>query len=127
MPCFSSRSPIHQTLHCRRTLHVLPLIRSRKRPQDAALIDIVLDFIMISLQYQLSERNMPARTTQSAASERIASTMSGWGMLILNIALLFGGIYLISFTAAYARTNRGARGVMTKFGATMTGGDFHAP
>src|SRR5258705_6749923 len=94
MPCFSSRSPIHQTLHCRRTLHVLPRIRSQKRPQDAALIDIVLDFIMISLQYQLSERNMPARTTQSAASERIASTMSGWGMLILNIAFLFCGFYL---------------------------------
>src|SRR5258708_9466535 len=111
MPCFSSRSPIHQTLHCRRTLHVLPLIRSRKRPQDAALIDIVLDFIMISLQYQLSERNMPARTTQSAASERIASTMSGWRMLILNIALLLGAVYLISLTPSHAGPVPTVRGV----------------
>jgi len=79
---------------------------------------------MISLQYQLSERNMPARTTQSAASERIASTMSGWGMLILNIALLFGGFYLIALTAADGGPMRVIGGLSMLIGVIMLGGYF---
>jgi len=67
---------------------------------------------------------MPAKTTQSAAAERIASTMNGWGMLILNIALLFGGLYLIASTAIDGGPMRVIGGISTLVGVIMLGGYF---
>lgn len=42
---------------------------------------------------------MPVNPAQSAASERIVTTMNGWGMLIVNIALLAGSAALLNLTA----------------------------
>jgi regulator of protease activity HflC (stomatin/prohibitin superfamily) len=95
----------------------------RQRPHDGASIDFTLDFIMISLQYQWSERNMPAKNTQPAASERIVSAMNGWGMLILNIALLLGGAYLISL-APEGGPLRLIGGFSAVLGLIMVGGYF---
>jgi regulator of protease activity HflC (stomatin/prohibitin superfamily) len=67
---------------------------------------------------------MPARTTQSAASERIASTLNGWGMLILNIALLLGGFYLFASTAADGGPMRVIGGSTTLIALIMLGGYF---
>ena len=67
---------------------------------------------------------MPARTTQSAASERIASTLNGWGMLILNIALLCGGFYLIASTAADGGPMRVIGVFSMLIGVIMLGGYF---
>ena len=67
---------------------------------------------------------MPARTTQSAASERIASTMNGWGMLILDIALLFGGFYLIALSAADGGPMRVIGVFSMLIGVIMLGGYF---
>jgi regulator of protease activity HflC (stomatin/prohibitin superfamily) len=66
---------------------------------------------------------MPAITTQSAASERIASVMNGWGMLILNIALLLGGAYLINLAAA-GGPMRVSGGFCALLGVIMVGGYF---
>ena len=41
---------------------------------------------------------MPVKATQSAASERIVSTMNGWGMLIVNFALLIGAGFMLRMT-----------------------------
>ena len=67
---------------------------------------------------------MPARTTQSAASERIASTLNGWGMLILNIALLLGAAYLINLAAADGGPIRLIGGLCGLLGLVMVGGYF---
>jgi len=67
---------------------------------------------------------MPAKTTQPAASERIASAMNGWGMLILNIALLLGGAYLISLTAGEGGPMRVIGGLSAALGLIMVGGYF---
>jgi regulator of protease activity HflC (stomatin/prohibitin superfamily) len=67
---------------------------------------------------------MPAQTTQPIASERIASTMSGWGMLLLNIALLLGGLYLINLAAAEGGPMRVIGGFSALLGLIMVGGYF---
>jgi regulator of protease activity HflC (stomatin/prohibitin superfamily) len=67
---------------------------------------------------------MPAKTTQAAASERIAGAMNGWGMLILNIALLLGGAYLISLAAAEGGPMRLIGGISAVLGLIMVGGYF---
>jgi len=67
---------------------------------------------------------MPAKTTQAAASERIASAMNGWGMLILDIALLLGGAYLISLAAAEGGPMRVIGGISAVLGLIMIGGYF---
>jgi len=67
---------------------------------------------------------MPAQTTQAAASERIASAMNGWGMLILNIALILGGAYLISLAAAEGGPMRAIGGISAVLGLIMIGGYF---
>jgi regulator of protease activity HflC (stomatin/prohibitin superfamily) len=67
---------------------------------------------------------MSAQTTQPVASERIAGTMNGWGMLILNIALLFGGFYLIALTAADGGPMRFIGGLSTLTGGIMLAGYF---
>jgi regulator of protease activity HflC (stomatin/prohibitin superfamily) len=41
---------------------------------------------------------MPVKATQSATSERIVSTMNGWGMLIVNFALLVGAGFMLRTT-----------------------------
>jgi regulator of protease activity HflC (stomatin/prohibitin superfamily) len=67
---------------------------------------------------------MPAKTTQPAASEHIASAMNGWGMLILNIALLLGGAYLIQLAAAESGPTRLIGGFCVLLGLIMVGGYF---
>jgi regulator of protease activity HflC (stomatin/prohibitin superfamily) len=67
---------------------------------------------------------MPAKTTQPAASERIARAMNGWGMLILNIALLLGGAYLINLTAGAGGPMRVIGGLSALLGLIMVGGYF---
>ncbi|HEY2463115.1 MAG TPA: SPFH domain-containing protein [Steroidobacteraceae bacterium] len=67
---------------------------------------------------------MPAKTTQSAAAERIAGTMNGWGMLILNIALLLGGAWLIMLSAVDGGPIRVAGGFCDLLGLLMLGGYF---
>src|ERR1700733_2286339 len=79
---------------------------------------------MISLQYQRSERNMPAITTQPIAAERIARAMNGWGMLILNIASLLCGAYLIDLAAAEGGPMRVIGGLCALLGLIMIGGYF---
>ena len=41
---------------------------------------------------------MPVKAAQSAASERIVSTMNGWGMLIVNFALFVGAGFMLRMT-----------------------------
>jgi regulator of protease activity HflC (stomatin/prohibitin superfamily) len=67
---------------------------------------------------------MPAQTAQPAASERIASAMNGWGMLILNIALLLGAAYLINLAAADGGPIRLIGGLCGLLGLVMVGGYF---
>ena len=67
---------------------------------------------------------MPAQTTQPIASERIASTLSGWGMLLLNIALLLGGLYLINPAAGEGGYLRVIGGFCALLGLIMVGGYF---
>jgi regulator of protease activity HflC (stomatin/prohibitin superfamily) len=67
---------------------------------------------------------MPVKTTQSVASERIAGTMNGWGMLILNIALLLGAAYLINLAAADGGPMRVIGGLCALLGLIMVGGYF---
>ena len=67
---------------------------------------------------------MPAQTTQPVAAERIASAMNGWGMLILNIALLLGAAYLINVAAADGGPIRLIGGLCALLGILMVGGYF---
>ena len=67
---------------------------------------------------------MPAQTTQPVAAERIASAMNGWGMLILNIALLLGAAYLINVAAADGGPIRLIGGLCGLLGLIMVGGYF---
>lgn len=67
---------------------------------------------------------MPAQTTQSAASERIASTLNGWGMLILNIALFLGGAYLSSLAVIAGGPMRVVGALCALAGVIMVGGYF---
>jgi regulator of protease activity HflC (stomatin/prohibitin superfamily) len=67
---------------------------------------------------------MPVKTTQSAAAERIANAVNGWGMLILNIALLLGGAYLISIAAAEGGPMRAIGAFSALLGLIMVGGYF---
>jgi len=67
---------------------------------------------------------MPAQTTQPVAAERIASAMNGWGMLVLNIALLLGAAYLINVAAADGGPIRLIGGLCALLGILMVGGYF---
>jgi regulator of protease activity HflC (stomatin/prohibitin superfamily) len=67
---------------------------------------------------------MPAQTTQPVASERIANTMSGWGMLLVNVALLLCGAYLINLSAAQGGAMRLIGGLCALLGLIMVGGYF---
>jgi regulator of protease activity HflC (stomatin/prohibitin superfamily) len=67
---------------------------------------------------------MPAQTAQPVASERIANTMSGWGMLLANVALLLGGAYLINLSAAEGGAMRLIGGLCALLGLIMVGGYF---
>jgi regulator of protease activity HflC (stomatin/prohibitin superfamily) len=79
---------------------------------------------MISLQYQWSERNMPAQATQSAASERIVSTLNGWGMLLLNIALFIVAAYLTNLAAIHGGPMRVIGTLCGLLAVLMVGGYF---
>ena len=67
---------------------------------------------------------MAAQTTQSVASERIASTMNGWAMLLVNIALLLGGAYLINSFAGEGGPMRVIGVLCSLLGIIMVGGYF---
>jgi hypothetical protein len=67
---------------------------------------------------------MPAHTTQPVAAERIASAMNGWGMLILNIALLVGAVYFVNLAAAEGGPMRVIGGLCALLGLIMVGGYF---
>jgi regulator of protease activity HflC (stomatin/prohibitin superfamily) len=67
---------------------------------------------------------MPATPHQSAASERLAGTLNGWAMLILNIALLSGGFYLIASTALNGGPLRLIGALSALLGILMLGGYF---
>jgi regulator of protease activity HflC (stomatin/prohibitin superfamily) len=62
---------------------------------------------------------MPAKPSQSAASERIIGTLSGWGVLIVNIALVVGAIFLLHLSPSYGAPLRLA-GVVTAFIGFLT-------
>jgi regulator of protease activity HflC (stomatin/prohibitin superfamily) len=67
---------------------------------------------------------MPAQTAQPVASERIARAMNGWGMLILNIALLLSAAYLLNLAAAEGGPIRFIGGLCALLGLIMVGGYF---
>jgi regulator of protease activity HflC (stomatin/prohibitin superfamily) len=67
---------------------------------------------------------MPARNTQSAASERIVSAMNGWGMLIINIALLIAAACLLGLSAADAGLLRTIGALTALLALIMLGGYF---
>jgi regulator of protease activity HflC (stomatin/prohibitin superfamily) len=67
---------------------------------------------------------MPLKIPPSAASELIAGTMNGWGMLLLNIALLSGGFYLTAVAAVDGGPMRLIGGFSTLLGVVMLAGYF---
>jgi regulator of protease activity HflC (stomatin/prohibitin superfamily) len=67
---------------------------------------------------------MPVRSIQTAASERIVGAMNGWGMLILNIALLIAAACMIGLTARDAGLIRIVGTFAALFGLIMLGGYF---
>jgi regulator of protease activity HflC (stomatin/prohibitin superfamily) len=67
---------------------------------------------------------MSARTTQSAASERIVSAMNGWGMLIVNLALLIAAAWLIWPGAGVGGPIQVVGGLVALAGLIMIGGYF---
>src|ERR1700723_62959 len=79
---------------------------------------------MISLQYHRRERNIPAQTAQPVASERIASAMNGWAMLVLNIVLFLGAAYLLNLAGAEGGAIRLVGGLCALLGLIMVGGYF---
>ena len=62
---------------------------------------------------------MPAKPSQSAVSERIVSVFTGWGVLIVNIALIVGAILLHRLGAGGGAPVRIA-GVLTSFISFLT-------
>ncbi len=67
---------------------------------------------------------MPAQNTQPIASERIVSTLNGWGMLLLNVALLLGGLYLFNLATAGGGPMWVIGGFCALLGIIMVGGYF---
>jgi regulator of protease activity HflC (stomatin/prohibitin superfamily) len=67
---------------------------------------------------------MPARATQSAASERIVSAMNGWGMLVINVALLIAAACTIGLAAQDAGPIHIIGGLSALIGLIMLGGYF---
>ena len=67
---------------------------------------------------------MPLRPTQSAASERIIGAMNGWGVLIVNFAVLIGALYLLGISADTGGAMRIIGGTAALVGLLMLGGYF---
>ncbi len=67
---------------------------------------------------------MPARTTQSAASERIVNAMNGWGMLVVNIVLLIVAACMMYLAPQDAGPIRIIGGLCALIGLVMLGGYF---
>jgi regulator of protease activity HflC (stomatin/prohibitin superfamily) len=67
---------------------------------------------------------MPARTTQSAASERIVNAMNGWGMLVVNIVLLIAAACMMVWAPQDAGPLRSIGGLSALLGLIMLGGYF---
>ncbi len=66
---------------------------------------------------------MPVKATQSAASERIVSTMNGWGMLIVNFALLLGAAFMLGLTGMVGPIHF-VGALLTVIGLILLGGYF---
>jgi regulator of protease activity HflC (stomatin/prohibitin superfamily) len=62
---------------------------------------------------------MPANPSQSAVSERIVSVFSGWGVLIVHIALIVGAVLMHSLGARYGAP-LGFVGVLISFLCFLT-------
>jgi regulator of protease activity HflC (stomatin/prohibitin superfamily) len=67
---------------------------------------------------------MPAQATQSAASERIVTTLNGWGMLLLNIALFIIAAYLTNLAAIHGGPMRVIGTLCGLLAVLMVGGYF---
>ncbi|HEY2780226.1 MAG TPA: SPFH domain-containing protein [Steroidobacteraceae bacterium] len=67
---------------------------------------------------------MPVKSIQSAASERIVSAMNGWGMLIVNIALLIGAAAVLGLAAGFSGPIRVVGALLAIAGFIMLGGYF---
>jgi regulator of protease activity HflC (stomatin/prohibitin superfamily) len=67
---------------------------------------------------------MPVKPAQSAASERIVSALSGWGMLIVNLALLVGAAWLIGLGAGVGGPIPVVGGLLAFAGLVIIGGYF---
>ena len=67
---------------------------------------------------------MPVQTTQSAASERVVSAMNGWGMLIVNLALLGAAAWLNWLGAGTRGPLALVGGLLALAGLIMIGGYF---
>jgi regulator of protease activity HflC (stomatin/prohibitin superfamily) len=67
---------------------------------------------------------MPARTIQSAASERIVNAMNGWGMLVINIALLIVAACMMALAPQDAAPIHIIGGLSALLGLIMLGGYF---
>jgi regulator of protease activity HflC (stomatin/prohibitin superfamily) len=67
---------------------------------------------------------MPVKATQSAASERIVSAMNGWGMVIVNFALLAGAAFMLGTTTGMAGPIHFVGALLALTGVIMVGGYF---
>jgi regulator of protease activity HflC (stomatin/prohibitin superfamily) len=67
---------------------------------------------------------MPVNSTQTAASERVVSAMNGWGMLIVNIALLIGAAAMAGPTAESSVPVRVVGALLAIAGLITLGGYF---
>ncbi|HEY0802460.1 MAG TPA: SPFH domain-containing protein [Steroidobacteraceae bacterium] len=67
---------------------------------------------------------MPIRPARSAATEHVAAAMNGWVMLIINLGLLVGGIYVIAFVAAPGSRLQIIAALLVLAGAIMLLGYF---
>jgi regulator of protease activity HflC (stomatin/prohibitin superfamily) len=67
---------------------------------------------------------MPAGTTQLAASERVVDAVNGFGMMIVNIALLFGAAAILVLAAPLAGPLRIVGVLLAIAGFIMLGGYF---
>jgi regulator of protease activity HflC (stomatin/prohibitin superfamily) len=67
---------------------------------------------------------MPIRPARSAATEHVAAAMNGWAMLIINLGLLVGSIYVSAFVAAHGSSLQIIAALLVLVGAVMLLGYF---
>jgi regulator of protease activity HflC (stomatin/prohibitin superfamily) len=67
---------------------------------------------------------MPIQPAQSVASERVISAVNGWPMLILNLGLGFGAVFILGFIAAPGSALQWIGLALALMGLLMLGGYF---